>query len=47
MGGREGEGPTRGLGTDHVILGLMVGLKKLHPMAQTDKQTELPQFLKK
>ena len=29
----------RGLGTDHVISGPMRGLKKLHPMAQTDRQT--------
>ena len=28
-------------GTDHVISGLMRGLKKLHPMVQTERQTEL------
>ena len=32
----------RGLGTDHVISGTMRGLeKKLHPMAQTDTQTDM------
>ena len=30
----------RGLGTDHAISGPMRGLKKLHTMAQTDKQTD-------
>ena len=29
----------RGLGTDHVIVGPMRGLKKMHPMAQTNRQT--------
>ena len=38
-GWREG-GPMRVLGTDHVILGQMKGLKKIMlPMAQTDRQT--------
>ena len=40
MGGREEEGPTRGLGTDHVILGPMGGLKKTSPDGanrQTDR----------
>ena len=27
----------RGMGTDHVISGPIRGLKKLHPMAQTDR----------
>ena len=30
----------RGLGADHVISGPMRGLKKMHPMAQTNKQTD-------
>ena len=30
----------RGLGTDHVTLGPMRGLNKLHPMALTDTQTD-------
>ena len=30
----------RGQETDHVISGQMRGLKKLHPMAQTDKLTD-------
>ena len=33
-------GPMRGLGTDHVISGQMRGLKKMHPMAQTNRQTD-------
>ena len=28
-------------GTDHVTSGKIRGLKKLHPMAQTDKQTDM------
>ena len=41
--GREGRregGPIRGLGTDHVISLPMRGLKKLHPIAHTDTQTD-------
>ena len=30
----------RGLGTDHVNSGPIIGLKKLHPIAQTDTQTD-------
>ena len=30
-------------GTDHVISGLMRGLKKLHPMAQTDRHPDGPE----
>ena len=30
----------RGLGTDHVISGPMRGLKKLHLMAQTTRETD-------
>ena len=42
VGGREGDGPMRGLGTDHVISGPMRGAKKLHPMAkQTNSQTDM------
>ena len=33
-------GPIRGLQTDHVISGQMRGLKKLNPMAQTNRQTD-------
>ena len=35
-GGRTNERP----GTDNVISGPMRGLIKLHPLAQTDKQTD-------
>ena len=37
-GGREGV-PMRGQETDHVNSGPMRGLKKMYPMAQTNRQT--------
>ena len=39
VGGREGGGQMRGLGSDSVILGPIRGQKNLHLMPQTDKQT--------
>ena len=38
--GRKG-GTMRGRWTDHVISGPMGGLKKLHPLGQTDKPTDM------
>ena len=40
-GGQGGRGGGEGPGTDHVISGSMRGLKKIHPMAQLDRQADI------